>query len=67
MSGIHYLHASKGVFDNCTKDQDKFGIIENTKLVNPYVVQLSQDELRAGRYSLVNCFSKIIYSFFYLF
>ncbi|CAF4248458.1 unnamed protein product [Rotaria socialis] len=52
MSGTHYLHASKGIYDNCTKDQDKFGIIENTKLVNPHVVQLSQDELRAGRYSL---------------
>ncbi|CAF2152728.1 unnamed protein product [Rotaria magnacalcarata] len=52
MSGSHYVHASKGIFDNCTKDQDKFGSIETTKLVNPYVAQLSQDELRAGRYSL---------------
>ncbi|CAF2772898.1 unnamed protein product [Rotaria sp. Silwood2] len=52
VNDIHYLHASKGIFDNYTKAQDKFGIIPHTELVNPYVVQLSQDELRDGKYEL---------------
>ncbi|CAF3395796.1 unnamed protein product [Rotaria sp. Silwood1] len=51
-NSIHYLHASKGIFDNITKPEDKFGIILTTELVNPYVVQLSQSELRDGKFEL---------------
>jgi hypothetical protein len=50
---IYYIHASKGIFDNSAKNEDKFGIIPNTELVNPYVVKLSLDDIRDGRYEYV--------------
>ncbi|CAF0790276.1 unnamed protein product [Rotaria sordida] len=52
VNGMHYLHASKGIFDNYAKVQNKFGIIPNTDLVNPHIVQLCQNDLRDGIYEL---------------
>lgn len=51
--GIHYLHASKAIYDNSNNDDNKFGAIKDTKLFNPYIVQLTQDHVRDGRYELV--------------
>jgi hypothetical protein len=51
--GKYYIHASKGIFNNCTKTKDKLGSIPDTQLVNPYVIKLSQDEIRDGRYEFV--------------
>ncbi len=45
---MHYLHASKGIHD--TEREDRSGIIPNSKSFNRYVVSLSQDEIRDGKY-----------------
>ncbi|CAF1424765.1 unnamed protein product [Adineta steineri] len=51
-NGIHYIHASKGIFDNCTKAIEKFGIIPNTEIVNPYTISLAQNDLRDEKYEI---------------
>jgi len=53
------LHASKGIYVHeaeCTKREDEFGMIKNTKSFNPYVVELSEDNLQDGIYQSVFCF-----------
>jgi hypothetical protein len=49
-NGNYYLHASKGIYDNNTILEDKFGPIPNSNLVNPYVVKLSQNDIQQGKY-----------------
>ena len=48
--GTHYLHASKGIYDHVTPIEDRFGVIPDSKLVNPLSVELTANDIQQGRY-----------------
>jgi hypothetical protein len=56
VNGIHYLHASKGIHNDDTEREDQVGGISNSGSFNPYVVRLSPEQIRDGKYELVLCF-----------
>ncbi|CAF0981817.1 unnamed protein product [Adineta ricciae] len=50
--GQQYIHASKGIYDNETESQDRFGPILNSNAVNPYVVELNENQIQQEQYEI---------------
>lgn len=48
--GTHYIHPSKGIYDHVTPIADRFGLIRDSKLVNPLSVELTVDDIQRGQY-----------------